>query len=127
MRASGMLHSTHHAILNLAILTVLVYPATVFAEVSDKEPSADLFWKIGLAAAIICLVGARMKPWLGVTCFVPVAPWFARLVLELHSFDVGPDLRIEQGTAYFLQAYAAFGLPLCGLLAGYLWHRKSVT
>jgi hypothetical protein len=111
-----MLHSTHRAILKPAVLTVLVYPATVFAEVSDKEPSADLFWKIGLAAAIICLVGARMKPWLGVTCF-----------LELHSFDVGPHLRIEQGTAYFLQAYATFGLPLCGLLAGYVWHRKSAA
>jgi hypothetical protein len=63
MRASGMRHSTQRAILNLAVLTVLVYPATVFAEVSDKEPSADLFWKIGLAAAIICLVGARIKLW----------------------------------------------------------------
>lgn len=122
-----MLHSTHHAILKLAVLAVLVYPATVFAEVSDKEPSTDLFWKIGLTAAIICLVGARMKPWLGVTCFVPVALWFGILFLELHAFDVGPHLRIEQGTAYFLQAYAAFGLPLCGLLTGYVWHRKSAT
>ena len=122
-----MLHSTHLAILKLAFLSVLVYPANVFAEVSDKEPSADIFWKIGLAVAIICLVGARMKPWLGVTCFVPVALWFTSLFLELHSFDVGPHLRIEQNTAYFLQAYAAFGLPLCGLLAGYVWHRKSAA
>jgi hypothetical protein len=127
MRASGMLHSTHRAILNLAVLTVLVYPATVFAEVSDKEPSADLFWKIGLAAAIICLVGARMKPWLGIICFVPAALWFAGLFLELHSPDVGPHLRIEHGAAYFLQAYAAFVLSLCGLFAGYVWHYKRVT
>jgi hypothetical protein len=124
MRASGMLHSTHRAILNLAVLTVLVYPATVFAEVSDKEPSADLFWKIGLTVAIVCFVGTRIKPWLGIICF---ALWFGILFLELHSPDVGAHLRLEQGAAYFLQAYAAFGLPLCGLLAGYLWHRKSVT
>ena len=115
-----MLHPTHRAILKLVTLTILVYPAAVFAEVSDKAPSADIFWKIGLAAAIVCLVGARMKPWLGITCFVPVALWFTSLFLELHSFDVGPHLRIEQGTAYFLQAYAAFGLPLCGLVAGYV-------
>jgi 4-hydroxybenzoate polyprenyltransferase len=127
MRASGMLNSTHHAILNLAILAVLVYPATVFSEVSDKEPSADLFWKIGLAAAIICFVGARIKPWLGIICFLPAAMWFGSLFLELHSPDVGPHLRIEQGSAYFLQAYAAFGLSLCGLFAGYVLHRKSVT
>jgi hypothetical protein len=122
-----MRHSTHRAILNIAVLTVLVYPATVFAEVSDKEPSTNLFWKIGLAAATICLVGARMKPWLGIICFVPAALWFASLFLELHSPDVGPHLRIEHGTAYFLQAYAAFGLPLCGLLAGYVWYRKRAT
>lgn len=120
-----MLHPTHRAILKLVTLMILVYPAAVFAEVSDKAPSADIFWKIGLAAAIVCLVGARMKPWLGITCFVPVALWFTSLFLELHSFDVGPFLRIEQGTAYFLQAYAAFGLALCGLVAGYVWHRKK--
>ena len=122
-----MLHSTHRAILKLAFLSVLVYPTTVFAEVSDKKPSADLFWKIGLAASIICLVGASVKPWLGVTCFVPVALWFGILFQEFHSFDVGPHLRIEQGTVCFLQAYAAFSLPLCGLLAGYVWHRKSAA
>ena len=122
-----MLHSTYRAILKLVTLMMLAYPATVFAEVSDKEPSADLFWKIGLAAAIICLVGARIKPWLGVTCFVPIALWFGSLFLELHSPDVGPHLHLEQGAAYVLQAYAAFGLPLCGLLAGYVWHRKSAA
>ncbi|MBD8567085.1 hypothetical protein IFU01_22745 [Oxalobacteraceae sp. CFBP 8763] len=106
---------------------MLVYPAAVFAEVSDKEPSADLFWKIGLAAAIICFVGARIKPWVGIICFLPVAIWFGSLFLELHSPDVGPHLRIEQGSVYFLQAYAAFGLSLCGLFAGYVLHRKSVT
>jgi len=127
MRAFGRLHSTHSALLNLAVLTVLAYPSTVFAEVSDKEPSTDLFWKIGLAAAIICVAGARMKPWLGIICFVPAAIWFANLLMEIHSPDVGPHLRIEQGSAYFLQAYAAFGLPLCGLLAGWVWHRKRVT
>lgn len=122
-----MRHFIHRAILNLAVLTVLVYPAIVFAEVSDKEPSTDLFWKTGLAAAIVCLVGARMKPWLGIICFLSAAMWFGSLFLELHSPDVGPHLRTEQGSAYFLQAYAAFGLPLCGLLAGYVWYRKRAT
>ena len=86
-----------------------------------------LFWRISLAAAIICLVGARMKQWLGIICLLPAAIWFANLLMEIHSSDFGPHLRIEQGFAYFLQAYAAFGLPLCGLLSCYVWHRKSVT
>ena len=76
-----MLHSIHRAILNFAVLTVLVYPAIVFAEVSDKEPSTALFWKISPAAAIICLVGARMKPWLGIIFLLPAVIWFANLLM----------------------------------------------
>jgi len=92
-----MLHSTHCAILKLSTLALLLYPAKVLAEVSDKEPSADFLWKISLAAAIICFVGARIKPWFGIICFVHVALWFASLLLEIHSPDVGPHLHIEQG------------------------------
>jgi len=40
----------------------LIYPAIVFEKVSNKELSADPFWKTGLAAAIIYLVDAHLKP-----------------------------------------------------------------
>jgi len=81
--------------MKLVTLTMLVYSATVFAEVSDKAPSADFFWKIGLAAAIICFVGARMKPWLGIICFLPLAIWFGGLFLELHSRDHDDHVHID--------------------------------
>ena len=117
-----MLCATHRAIL---ALTCLFYPAVLLAEVSDKEPDVVLFWQVGLAAALLCLFTARFKPWLGASCFAPTAIWFASLFLEIHSPDVGPYLRLEQGEGYYVQAYAAFVLAVFGLGAGYFWHRRK--
>lgn len=61
----------------------------------------------------------------GAICFAPAASWFASLFLELHSPDVSLYLRLEQGNGYYLQAYAAFVLAASGLVAGYLWHRRT--
>ena len=113
---------THRTIL---ALPWLFYPAVLLAEVSDKEPATALFWQVGLAVAFLCLFAARLKPWLGAICFVPAAMWFASLLLEIHSPDIGPHLLREQGNSYYLQAYAAFGLALSGLIAGYLWHSRK--
>lgn len=117
-----MLCATHRAVL---ALTCLFYPAVLLAEVSDKEPDAVLFWQVGLAAALLCLFTARFKPWLGAICFAPAAIWFTSLFLEIHSPDVGPYLRLEQGNGYYLQAYASFALTVSGLVAGYIWHRRK--
>lgn len=116
-----MLRSAHRAILALTCL----YPTVLLAEVSDKEPDALLFWQVGLAAALLCLVTTRFKPWLGAICFAPAAIWFTSLFLEIHSPDVGPYLRLEQGDNYYLQAYAAFGVAVSGLVTGYFWHRRK--
>lgn len=117
-----MLHNTPRALLALAYLA---YPGILMAEVSDKEPIAVLFWQVGIAAALICLFTARFKPWLGAICFAPAATWFASVFLELHSPDISLHLRLEQGNGYYLQAYAAFVLAVSGLVAGYLWHRRT--
>jgi hypothetical protein len=119
-----MLHSTHRAILAAVSFLILLFPGTALAEVSDKEPTASLFWAVGLGAALLCLLGARIKPWLGAIFFTLAALWFISLFLEIHSSDVGPYLRQEQGAAYYWQAYAAFGAVLCGLALGYVWHKR---
>lgn len=108
-----------------AYLLVFLYPGVLWAEVSDKEFTVSNIWIVGISAAILCLVCTRIKPWLGIICFVPVALWFMGLFLEVHSPDVGPYLRLEQGGAYYFQAYAAFALVALGLVAGYIWHRRK--
>jgi hypothetical protein len=120
-----MLYPADRAVLKLGLFALALLPGTAFAEVSDKEPAAHLFWILGLTAAFLCLLSARFKPWLGVLVFAPAALWFTSLFLEIHSADVGPYLRLEQGTAYCVQAYAAFAVVLFGLIAGLIWHRQS--
>jgi hypothetical protein len=115
----------HRTVLNLACLVMLSYSGIALAEVSDKEPAVGLFWQVGILSALLCLVGTRIRPWLGMLCFVPAAIWFLDLFLEIHSPDVGAHLRLEQGIDYFIHAYAAFAIILCGLVVGYIWHRKS--
>ena len=119
--------STRSAVSTRALLALacLAWPDVLLAEVSDKAPAAGLFWQAGLIGALLCLFAARLKPWLGAICFIPTAIWFATLFLEIHSTDVGPYLRLEQGDGYYLQAYAAFALVLSGLITGYLWHRRG--
>lgn len=117
-----MLRPAYRALL---ALTCFFYPTVLLAEVSDKEPATVLFWQVGFAAALLCLFTTRLSPLLGVICFTPVALWFANLFLEIHSSDVGPYLRLEQGDGYYLQAYAACGLVISGLVAGYLLHRRK--
>lgn len=122
-----MLHSTDRTILKLAAFALGVFPHVALAEVSDKEPASSLFWCIGIAAALLCLVTARFKPWLGLLAFLPAALWFTSLFLEIHSPDVGPHLLREQGVVYYWQAYASLFIALCGLLLGYVWHKRRAA
>ena len=119
-----MLYPADRAVLKLGLFALALLPGSAFAEVSDKEPAVQLFWTVGLVAAFLCLLSARFKPWLGVVVFAPAALWFTSLFLEIHSADVGPYLRLEQGAAYYVQAYAAFAVVLFGLIVGLIWHRQ---
>lgn len=120
-----MLFAPDTATLRLLPSALALLPRTALAEVGDKEPAAHLFWTVGLTAALLCLFSARYKPWLGALFLLPAALWFTSLFLEIHSADVGPYLRLEQGTAYYVQAYAAFAVVLFGLIGGVIWHRQS--
>ena len=122
-----MLLATHRAILTRILFIFLFYPGSALAEVSDKEPTTDLFWAVGIVAALLCLAGARIVPWLGVVCFAPTTLWFISLFLEIHSSDISPYLLREQGVIYYWQAYAAFGTVLSGLAIGYVWHKRMAS
>jgi hypothetical protein len=45
----------------VAALVLLITPSVLLAEVSDKEPTFNLFWTIGLTTALLCLVVARIN------------------------------------------------------------------
>ncbi len=119
-----MLRPSHRAVLTHVALAILLHPCAALAEVSDKEPTAGLFWAVGLGTAMLCLFGTRIKPWLGAAIFVLAVLWFISLFLEIHSSDVGPHLLSEQGAIYYWQAYAAFGAVVGGFVTGYFWHKR---
>ena len=121
---SHRIQRTVTAVLDIAFLTHSSY---ALAEVSDKEPSVAFIRELGLTAAILCLVAARMRPWLGSTCFVPVAIWFASLVLEIHSLDVGSYVLVEQGAASCQHTYASLAIVVVvvGLVFGRIWYRHK--
>ncbi|MCA1855987.1 hypothetical protein LE190_08630 [Massilia oculi] len=109
----------------LLLAIVCLLPGAALAGVSDKLSAPDLFWVVGLAASTVCLVGARLKPWLGAACFVPAALWFIGLLAELHAVDIASHLVAERGPGYYVQAHAAFGLVCGGFAMGWRWHRRS--
>lgn len=119
-----------YAVRSLTFLALLLaigclLPGAALAEVSDKEPAPDLFWTVGLAASALCLVCARLTPWLGAARFVPVALWFIGLLAEIHAVDIASHLVAKRGPGYYVQAYAAFGLVCGGVAMGWRWHRRS--
>lgn len=60
-----------------------------------------LFWRVGVLATLLCLVGARIKPWPGTICFVPAAIWFLNLFLEIHSPEVNAPSATGKGHRLF--------------------------
>lgn len=121
-----MLHPAHRTLLTVAWVTVL-YPASAFAEVSDKEPTPTLFWTVGLTAALLCCLLTRLRPWLGKAVFLFALLWFAMLFWEIHSPDISRHLQREQGLIYYLQAYAAFVAVICGFALGYRRRKRDLS
>jgi len=122
-----MLHPSNRTLLTFVWLTTLLYPASAFAEVSDKEPTASLIWAVGLTAGVLCSLLTRIRPWFGITILLPASLWFAALFWEMHLSDVSLHLYREQGSIYYLQAYAAFIAVVCGFALGYRWRRRNLS
>lgn len=120
-----MLYPANRTLLSVTWLVMAFYPASALAEVSDKEPTANLFWAVGLTAAILCFLLTRLNPWLGMAVLLPVLLWFASWFWEIHSPDISPHLQREQGSIYYLQVYAALMTVIGGFAFGYRWRKRS--
>jgi len=121
-----MLYPAHRTLPTVVWLTAL-YPSSAFAEVSDKEPAATLFWTVGLTAALLCFLLTRLRPWLGKAVFLFASLWFVALFWEIHSPDIRLHLQREQGVIYYLQAYAAFVAVVCGFALGYRRRKRQLS
>lgn len=123
-----MPHSAERALLRpLAFAAALLASDLALAEVSDKVTSVSEIWSVGVGAAMVCFLGAYLRPW-SLLLLVPYpAYWFAGLLVESHFSDIAAALYQEQGAIYYAQAYASLALWLIGLAVGWVVGKKAKT
>lgn len=120
-----MLYSSDRALpQKIALSLLLLVPTAALAEVSDKVPSLLFVWALGSIAAVICFVGAYFHRWLAPVLAVLPLLWFASLLTEIHSADVGPYLHAEQGLSYYVQSYLSLVLFISGVILGLVMNKR---
>jgi hypothetical protein len=124
-----MLHFSRRSLGNTVIAVFVLAPITTYAEVSDKEPSIFCVWVVGVIASAACFLGSYCRRWLAPVLAIVPAIWFASLIVEIHSSDVGPAMYREQGFAYYVHTYLAFAFAMSGSVLGWLVnnHRSPYT
>jgi hypothetical protein len=109
----------------LAFAAALLASDWALAEVSDKVTSVSEIWSVGIIAAMVCFLGAYLRPWSLVLLVPYPVYWFASLLIESHLSDIADALYQEQGATYYAQAYASLALWLVGLAVGWMAGRKA--
>ena len=117
-----MPHPAHRA-KGTAGLAPALAPAAALAEVSDKVPSLPHVWGVAGIAGLALLLAMRFKPRLSWLIAPVLVLWFAALLLEVHSADVGPAIRSEQGVGYVVQVDLAGGLAVVAGWIGWRWRK----
>jgi hypothetical protein len=107
--------------------TAAIAPHAALAEVSDKIPSLPQIWGIAGIAALALLLAMRFKPRVSWLILPLLGLWFATLLLEVHSADVGPAIVSEQGVGYVVQVYLAGGLAVVAGWIGWRWRKGRST
>lgn len=108
----------------VALAACLLIPGWCAAEVSDKVNSLPEIWGIGLGAAVVCFFGAYFRPWTLLLLATVPAYWFISFLFEIHLSDIAPALWVEQGVSYYAQTYAAIGLWILGMSAGWVLNKR---
>jgi len=109
----------------LLVLIVILFPATAFAEVMDKEPSA---WEVlawGAIGGVLTYLAARYRPWL-LLLVLPLPVFFLfGVASEISDPFVGPAIIAEAGPSYIHFFSAAVVLIAVALLLGFALRLRS--
>ncbi|MEQ9107059.1 MAG: hypothetical protein RLO04_06300 [Limnobacter sp.] len=70
-------------------------------------------------------VALRIHWALFVLALVYPALWFVSLLMDLHSFDLGPAIVAEAGQSYLMNAHVAAILWLLGVVGLLVWKRRG--
>ncbi len=109
----------------LLVLIFVFFPATAFAEVMDKEPSA---WEVlawGAIGGALAYLAARYRPWL-LLLVLPLPLFFLfGVASELRDPFVGPAIIAEAGPSYVFFFSAAVIFIAVALLLGFVLRRLA--
>ena len=113
----------------LLIFGLILAPATVLAEVMDKELTISEIWWALLPGLLVCVLAAAVWRWLLVpSLYFGLTGGLAYAWTEWFSPDVGPNIAAEAGAHYGYHANGAlFLLLLMHVAAWFLSTRHSVV
>lgn len=97
---------------------LLLRPAALLAEVSDKIPTQSELWLTGAVVAALGYVAWRWRLWAGLGLLVLAAPFALQGVAVLAEPDIGPHAIREQGIPYVVASGACALLATAGMAFG---------
>ncbi|HEX4916451.1 MAG TPA: hypothetical protein VFV43_00995 [Limnobacter sp.] len=102
-------------------------PLIAHAEVLDKLPQIHDMWMHNLLGVLIAYLGLRLHWTVFLLAVSYQSLWFANLLMDLHSFDLGPAIIAEAGNQYAVNAHAAVGVWVVAVVGLCFWsaNRKA--
>ncbi|MDP3271104.1 MULTISPECIES: hypothetical protein [Limnobacter] len=108
---------------NFFAIVCCFLPLCAHAEVLDKLPQIQDMWLYAALGFLFAGVALRIHWALFVLALVYPALWFVSLLMEVHSFDLGPAIVVEAGQSYSMNAYAAAIIWLLGVVGLFVWKK----
>lgn len=86
------------------------------AEVLDKLPQVQDMWMHAVLGVLFAGVALRIHRAVFMLVLIYPALWFVSLLMDVHSFDVGPAIIAEAGQSYSMNAHVAALVWLLGIV-----------
>jgi hypothetical protein len=110
---------------NFFAIVCCFLPLCAHAEVLDKLPQIQDMWLYAALGFLFAGVALRIHWALFVLALVYPALWFVSMLMEVHSFDLGPAIVAEAGQSYSINAHAAAIVWLLGVVGLVVWKRRG--
>jgi len=104
----------------VVLLVLIVAPAIASAEVMDKEAGFPELILDGAFGVLGAYFAARYRPWFLLALLLYPGLFFMAHLMELLDPSVGPAIRIEVGSLYWLYWGLSWFAPAATLVAGLL-------
>lgn len=100
----------------ILFIVLISSPPWAHSEVLDKLPQTQTMWLVALIGVLFAFLCQRLH-WAAYAAAITYpAAWFFYLLIDLHSFDLGPAIAAEAGNSYATNLYGAASTWFLGSL-----------